>query len=151
MSIASTSTMMVCSEDRVAYVHPSTFLSVALVNPIRCFQNPPYQGARFGINFQTTLFLFKVSDSSGELNSISSSSAAVVEALSDIRILGKELWLLNLLDACKKVSTVKSVTTSRCKALITAHVKRQIYTFFSSLPFCTYSAPVKSTPVYSNS
>ena len=60
---------MACSEDSVAYVRPSTYLIVALVNPIKRSQNPPYQGAHFGMNFQATPLLFKVSVSNGKLNS----------------------------------------------------------------------------------
>ena len=52
--------MIVCKEGRVAKVRPSTFLSAALVNPIRRSQNPPYQGARLGMNFHVTPLLFKV-------------------------------------------------------------------------------------------
>ena len=44
--------------------------------------------------------------------------------MSEIRSLGKDLRLLNLLKACRKVSTVKSVTISKCTALLTAQSLR---------------------------
>jgi len=57
---------------------------------------------------------------------------------------------VNLLKARKMVSTVRSPTTSRCAALVTAHVNRQMYTFFSCPSVLVYNAPVKSTPVTVN-
>ena len=49
-----------------------------------------------------------------------------------------------------KVSTLKSVTTSRWIALVIPHVNKQIYTLLSPAEDFTYSTPVKSTPVISN-
>ena len=104
------------------------------------------------MNFHVTPLLFKVSVSSVDLNKFCNSSAAAiyVDALSEIRIFGKDLRLLKRLNACRNVATDKSVTISRCTALLTPHVKRHTYTLFSCPLSRTYIAPVKSTPVYSN-
>ena len=50
----------------------------------------------------------------------------------------------------KNVSAVRSWTISKWTANVVAHVKRHRYTLTSSLPCCTYKAPVKSTPVNVN-
>ena len=39
--------------------------------------------------------------------------------------LGVDLQLLNLLRANKKVSTLKSIVTSECTALVTGHVNKR--------------------------
>lgn len=64
--IASISTVMVCRVVKLTDARPSTFLRVDFVRPINRSQNPPYHGARFGINCQLTPHLpsdsFKVAD-----------------------------------------------------------------------------------------
>jgi len=103
----------------------------------------------YGINFHCTPCLFKASLRDIDLNNFFSSSAAdwYVEALSEIMIEGNDLRLTNLLNAWRKVASVKSVTISKYTALVAAQVKRQTYTLFSLPLLFTYRAPVKSTPV----
>ena len=60
---------------------------------------------------------------------------------------GNDLQLTNLLNAWRKVASVKSVTISKCTVLVAAQVKRQKYTLFSLLLLFTNRTPVKSTPV----
>ena len=62
-------------------------------------------------------------------------------------IFGRDLRLANLRKANRNVSVVRSVTISRCTALVAAQVNRHMYTFSSSELNRTYNAPVKSTPV----
>ena len=60
-------------------------------------------------------------------NSFSSSAAErYVEPLSETIICGNDLRLANLLRARRKVSVLRSVTISRCMALVVAHVNKQI-------------------------
>ena len=49
-----------------------------------------------------------------------------------------------------KFSTDRSVTTSKCKALVLAQVNKHMYTFCSPPELRTNNAPVKSTPVTLN-
>ena len=86
------------------------------------------QGAFLGINFHTTPHRSMAASSSTEFSSFLSSSAAdrYVEALSDIMTYGKDLQLENLWKARRKVSTDRSVTTSRWTALVVAHVNRHM-------------------------
>ena len=88
-------------------------------------QNPPNHGARFGMKTHLTPFLASASFSGIDSKSSLSSAAEQekVRALSVTRMLGRDLRLVNLLNAIRNVSADKSVTTSRCKALVAAHVK----------------------------
>ena len=70
-----------------------------------------------------------------------------MEAISEIIVLGRDLRLLNLLNACRKIS---SVTISRWIALVTAQVSKHTYTFTSLPESLAYKAPVKSILVTSN-
>ena len=131
---------------------PRTFFKTDFVNPISLSQKPPNQGARLGINFHSTPVLAKVSVSEGEENKAFNSAAAErkVEPLSDNTRRGKDLLLLKRRKACRKHSTVRSVTISRCTARLTAQVNRQMYTLCSPPMPLTYRAPEKSIPVTSN-
>jgi len=62
---------------------------------------------------------------------------------------GKDLRAANLRKAYRKVPSDRSVTTSRCTALVLAQVNKQMYTLHSPelLSFFTYIDPMKSTPV----
>ena len=113
---------------KVVNVLHNIFFRVSLINPIRRSQNPPNKGGRLGMNFQS---IFCLSLSSVELNICFSSSAAAkpVEELSDIMVLGVDFQPLK---ANRKVSTLRSVTTSKCTALVIAQVNRHTYTFISS-------------------
>ena len=144
--------MIVWNVTKFTNVRLSTFFKVVLVRLMSRSQNPLNQGARFGTNLHVTPILCRASLSCVSRKILVSSSAAAryVEALSDIMTLGRDLWLLNLLNAWRNVSTVKSVTISRCMARLTPHVNRQTYTLFSLVPSCMYSAAIKSTPVTSN-
>ena len=62
-------------------------------------------------------------------------------------ILGRDLRLTNRRKASRNVSVVRSVTISRCTALVVAQVNRHMYTLSSSELCRTYNPPVKSTPV----
>ena len=119
------------------------------MRPIRRFQNPPNQGAFLGMNLQVTPSLLSaVLTSFEEYKAINSSAAALkVVALSDIISWGVDLCPVNRRNARRNVSVDRSATTSRCTALVVAQVNRHIYTLTSSSLMCTYSAPVKSTPV----
>lgn len=52
--MVSLSTVMVSSVVKLIDAHPSTFFRVVLVRPINRSQNPPYYGALFGMNCQST-------------------------------------------------------------------------------------------------
>ena len=69
--------------------------------------------------------------------------------LSEISLRGKPRLAVNRLKLLMKASVVISGTSSKCTALITQHVYKQIHTLF---PFVNlslvYSGPAKSTPVY---
>jgi len=56
-NVASISTTKVC---RLMCPLPNTFFRQLLVNSINLSQNPPYQGALFGMNFQVTPGLLRV-------------------------------------------------------------------------------------------
>ena len=86
------------------------------------------------------------------MNNFLKSSAAdmKVEALSDTRRFGKDMRLEKRLNACKKVSSDRSVTTSRCTALVLAHLNKHMYALDSPFGVRMYNAPVKSIPVTEN-
>ena len=63
--------------------------------------------------------------------------------------LGRDFRAENLRNARMNVGKDMSVTTSRCMALVVAHVKRHMYALLSVPASFTCSAPVKSTPVIS--
>ena len=111
----STSTTIVWRLSSVACVLPNIFLSVDFVRPMSLSQNPPNHGARFGMNFHSVPLRERDSDKSVDENKYLSSSAAAkyVDALSDSRSLGNDLRPANLQNACKKLSTVRSVTISK--------------------------------------
>ncbi len=150
--MASISTTMVCKVTKLTEALPSTFFKHDFVNPISLSQKPPNHGALFGMNRHSTCCLLSVSFSTIDSNNFFNSSAAdvYVEALSDIINLGSDFRAANLRKARMNVGTDKSVTISRCIALVVAHVKRQIYALFSVPDPFKYNAPVKSTPVISN-
>ena len=106
---------------------PKVFFRVNLVKPMRCSQKPPNHGARLGINFHSTPLCARAAANSVDVNSIFSSSAAAkkVEPLSDKSNLGRDLHPANLRNACRKHSTVRSLTISRCTAWHAAQVNRQ--------------------------
>jgi len=126
--------------------------SIFFVISISRSQNPPYQGARQGINFHSIPCFPKPSCIVLEVNNFLKSSAAdmKVEALSDTSRFGKDLRYENCLNTCKKVSSDRSVTTSRCTALVLAHVNKHMYALDSPFDVRMYSAPVKSIPVTEN-
>ena len=148
-SSASISVARVSNIRSEMFARPRTFFRDIFISPINLSQNPPYQGARLGMNLQVTPRRLKDSLRSSDSNKVLSSSAAerYVEALSDITICGSDFRLTNLRNANRNVSVDRFVTTSKCTARVVAQVNRHMYTFSSPL-FCrTYNAPVKSTPV----
>ena len=90
---------------------------------------------------------FSVGDWNSSFNSLAAD--VYVDALSDMTSLGIDLQAANLRKACRNVTSVRSVTTSRWIARVLAQVNRQTYNLQSSTApsFFTYIAPVKSTPV----
>ena len=98
-------------------------------------QKPPYHGALLGMKVHEIFWDASASLSVSDSNILRSSSAAdrYVDALSEINCLGSDFRLTKRRNANKKVSTVRSLTTSKCTARVTAHVKRQIYTLVSPL------------------
>jgi len=72
----------------------------------------------------------------------------LTERLSERMRRGRDFLLLKCLKACRKHSTVRSVTISKCTARVSAQVNRHTYTSCSGSPL-TNNAPVKSTPVTS--
>ena len=125
---ASTSTTSVSSTINETLALPSVFFNAVFVNPIKRSYQPPYQGARFSMNFHTIPRLPNDSasllDDSNSLNS--SVAERYVEPLSDTIIRGSDFLLANLLRARRKVSVVRSVTISRCTPLVVANVNRQM-------------------------
>ena len=118
---------MVLKPYNVVYVLPKVFFSVDLVSPMRCSQKPPNHGACFGINLHSTPLQARVSDTSTDVNKFLSSSAAAmkVELLSEIKSLGTDLLPVNLRNTWRKLSAVKSGTTSKCIVWETAQVNKQ--------------------------
>ena len=94
---------------------PRTFFKVSFVNPMSLSQNPPNQGARFGLKRHSVPDLESALASEGEDNKVFNSSAAdrKFEPLSERTRRGRDFLLLKCLKACKKHSTIRSVTTSR--------------------------------------
>ena len=121
-----------------------TFFKVIFVRPIKRSPNPLNHGALFGMKRHSTLFLLSVSFKIGDLNNSFSSSAAAryVEALSESINLGRDSRVENLRNARRNVGTIRSVTISRCTALVVAHVKRHMYTLYSVPASLTYNAPI---------
>ena len=144
VSSISTSTIMDWRLSRVTCILPRVFFRVFLVNPMRCSQKPPNQGARFGMNLHSTPLKVRVSENSGDVNNGFSSSAAAkrVEPLSDNRNLGTDRLPTNLRNAWRKISTLRSKTISRWNARESAHVNKQMYTLRSPSRTQTYNAPV---------
>ena len=101
LMIASVSVTIVCRVSSVTYDLPSVFLIQVFVKPIRRSQQPPYQGARFGINFQLVPYADNVELSVVDcVNFCNVSEAAKwVETLSDIKVRG--------LAACKSSEFLK--------------------------------------------
>ena len=81
------------------------------------------------MTFYTTLCHSIAALSSTDFSSFLSPSAAnkYVEVISDIMIHGKDLPLEDLWKVRRKISTDRSITTSRCTALMVAYVNRHIY------------------------
>ena len=70
-----------------------------------------------------------------------------VKALSDIIVFGIEYLLANLLNPYMNESTVKFGISSRCAALVDAHMYKQLETFAVVLSvFLMCKGPAKSTP-----
>ena len=108
----------VCRSVSVTDALPRVFLIAHFVSPMSLSQKPPYRGAHLGINFHSTPCRLKDSFKDGDWKSSFSVSAEAryVEALSEVRIS----------DLRAKVFSVKSLTTSRCTALVTAQVRRHM-------------------------
>ena len=66
-----------------------------------------------------------------------------VFALSEVRVAGSPRRLENLLKANRKSGTFKVRQSSRCRALVDAHVNRQTYDFFDEW-LVTVSVPFES-------
>ena len=148
--MASISTTTVCKVVKFTDALPRTFFKVVFVRPIKRSQNPPNHGAFFGMKRHSTLFLLSVSFKIGDLNNSFSSSAAAryVEALSESKSLGRDFRLENLRNARRNVGTVRSVTISRCTALVVAHVKRHSYVYFV---FCSSFSHVQRSDIIHSS
>ena len=118
---------MVLMPSRVACVLPKVFFKVVSVSPIRRSQKPPNHGARFGINLHSTPLRARVSDTSTDEKKFFRSSAVAVkvELLSEIKSLGTDLLPANLRNAQRKLSAVRSGTTSKCIAREIAQVNKQ--------------------------
>ena len=97
------------------------------------------------LNCQSTPCLHKASLTDIDLSSFLSSDMLRHYQI-HIMVQGRViLQLTNLLNAWRKL---ESTPTSKYTAIVTAQVKRQMYTLFSlPLPFA-YKAPVKSPPVF---
>ena len=66
LSISSISVTIVWSSGRRMFALPKTYLRATLVIPKKRSQRPQYQGARFGINFHSTVYLMKCVSSIGD-------------------------------------------------------------------------------------
>ena len=76
------------------------------------------------------------------------SAALKVSALSELMNVGVPRLEQNLLKQFTDVEVCKSVTNSRCIALVTQQVNKAIYTFcISAEPPLIHKGPAKSTPV----
>ena len=131
------------------------FLKQRLTIPTNLSQYPPHQGAFSTINFHRTLLFVKNSCISSECTTFRTSAALALNvlALSDIKVEGKPLRPQKRRNACRKVGADKSLTTSKCRALVEAQVNRHTYNFTTSsavLVTFAYKGPAKSTPVWVN-
>ena len=115
------------------------------VIPMSRSQYPPYQGAQQGINFHSIPCFPKPSCIVLDVNNFLKSSAADMKAkaLSDTSRFGKDLRL-------EKHLNDRLVITSRCTALVLAHVNKHMYALDSLFGVWMYNAPVKSIPVTEN-
>ena len=125
---ASISVTRVCSAVRVILALPRTLLMTVFVMPISRSQKPTYQGALLGMNSHSTARLANSCFSEGDWNGCSSSCATdrYVDAFSDIILLGRDFRLAKRRTAWMNISSVRSLTTSRCIARETAHVNKQM-------------------------
>ena len=84
--MASISTTMVCRVIIFTDERPSTFFRVVLVRPIKLSQKPPYHGACFGMDCQSTPCLLRIAANLCDWNNSvnSSSTDRYPEALSEI-------------------------------------------------------------------
>ena len=71
-------------------------------------------------------------------------------ALSVITSSGMPQRATNWRNARRISVVVMSLTTSKCTARVTMHVKRETHTFVASGAFLTYTGPKKSIPVREN-
>ena len=103
------------------------------VRPIIRSQNPPYHGALLGMNFHVVPYCCKVLLTSVHWVKRRNVSAAAtnVEPLSDNITFGMDFLLVNRRNAKRNAASDKSLTISKCTALVLAQVNRQMYTFMS--------------------
>ena len=91
-SVASISTTKVCRVRRLMCALPNALFRQLFVSPINLCQNPPYQGALFGMNFGYPLSAESDCEIySGEQFSQFLRSQQIGRALSDITVWGKPL------------------------------------------------------------
>ena len=131
--MASISTIIVCKSDKVTCARPRTFLSAFFVSPMSLSQKHPYHGARLGMKIQSQPRRLSVSFKFTELRRRFNSSAddKYVVALSETIFRGNDLRLTNLRNALRKVSSLKSSTTSKWIARVLAQVNRHTSTLVS--------------------
>ena len=106
--MASTSTIGVWRTGKVTLDLSNTFFSDILVKLMRRSHHSPYQGAHFGMKCHRTSHLPNTSVRRSDQSSHCSLSTAAkkVDALSDTRIFGTNLRLVNLLKAKRKVCAI---------------------------------------------
>lgn len=126
--VASTSVRKVCSSSKLKKALPSIFFGQVFTDRTIHSQIPPHQAACSTINFPWILFSanksFNCFDLTRAFHNLLKSSDALLNilALSEYNVLYSPLLEKNLRNANRKHSVDKSVTNSKCKALVTAHV-----------------------------
>ena len=126
--MASISIVTVCSVSAVTKALPRVFFRVDFTIPTMRSQNPPYHGALEGMNCQIMPLLFKkFSTSLFCLRRFKIDAADVnVVALSEIISDGSDFRLVKRLNAWRNESVDRSLTISRCIALVVAQVNRHM-------------------------
>ena len=104
------------------------FLRHCLTVWINHSQKPPHHGAFSTMNFQLILLFAKYRRTSFDrtIFLISLDAPLKVFALSEIKVAGRPLWLVNLRKASREHSTVRFLVNSKCTAPVVAQVNKQM-------------------------
>ena len=146
-NIPSISITKVSKVSTETHAFPRVILIAFFVSPIKRSHHPPNHGALFGMNFHSVPT--SASFCSNVLSRfdlvIRSAAALKVVALSEIIILGVDRLAAKRRKASRKVSSVRSVTISKCSARVASHVNKHKYLLDRVVPLLERSS-VRHSP-----